>query len=71
MLYKEQVEKYRDSIKENKMRNDVDANLKSVKYAYVVFRSMEGMQKVLDAYNFSKSYRISAVWCGCFCKKRK
>jgi hypothetical protein len=32
---------------------------------------MDGMQKVLEAYNFSKSYRLSAVWCGCFCKKRK
>ena len=44
---------------------------RSIKYAYVVFRSMDGMSKVLNAYNITAFYRILYMYIcpACCCGK--
>lgn len=43
-----------------------DSNVTSVRYAYVTFRSMDSVNKVIDAYNISDRYRC-CINCCCFC----
>ena len=43
----------------------------SVKYAYIVFRSMEAVNHAIDAYNLSKFYRILYLYIFCCCYRRR
>lgn len=43
----------------------------SVKYAYIVFRSMEAVNHAIDAYNLSKFYRILYLYVCCCCYRRR
>ena len=68
-LYEDEVKRYREELaasgNEEKLKDD-----QSVKYAYVTFRSMEGMQKILHLYNIGLSYRFFTNTFSCCCKKR-
>ena len=68
LVYKEGLEKYSE-FKKTKQESVTDEN--TIKYAYIVFRSMEGMQKALQMYNISRTYRCMTWACGCCCRRRK
>ena len=42
---------------------------KKVRYAYVVFRSMEAMNMTIKEYNLKLSYRMGMKLCSCICSK--
>jgi hypothetical protein len=43
---------------------------RNLKFAYIVFRSMDAQQKVLDAYNINSCSRRCTMCCGCCCKEK-
>jgi hypothetical protein len=64
-----------DSYKEAMRQKDEAAELEdntdaSVRFAYVVFRSMNAMEHVLDAYKIGTCKRWCIMSCGCCCKAK-
>ena len=42
----------------------------SVRFAYVVFRSMNAMNHVLEAYKIGRCQRCCIMSCGCCCRAK-
>lgn len=64
-----------DSYKQAMDQKDEAAELEdnkdaSVRFAYVVFRSMNAMDYVLDAYKIGTCKRWCIMSCGCCCKEK-
>ena len=66
--YDAAVEKFKET--EKKAEEVVHKDEKSVKYAFIVFRSEEGMQRAIRAFNISKASRCFTRCCKCCCSKK-